>query len=68
MTESEKREYFRIEDQLSIKLRIITHDEFTVLENAVRFSPAKAAEDLKEIQFFKGIVTKEEKEKEQLIW
>jgi len=66
MTDSEKREYFRIEDQLSIKLRIITHDEFTALENAVRFSPAKVAEDLKEIQFLKRIVTNEEKEKEQL--
>ncbi|MCX5810540.1 MAG: PilZ domain-containing protein [Proteobacteria bacterium] len=66
MTETEKREYFRIEDQLSIKLRIITHDEFMALENTVRFSSAKTAESLKEIQFLKGIVTNEEKEKEQL--
>ncbi|MCX5815090.1 MAG: PilZ domain-containing protein [Proteobacteria bacterium] len=66
MTETEKREYFRIEDRLSIRLRIITHDEFMAIEDTVRFSSAKTAGDLKEIQFLKGIVTNEEKEKEQL--
>jgi c-di-GMP-binding flagellar brake protein YcgR len=65
MTETEKREYFRIEDRLSIRLRIITHDEFMALEDTVRFSSAKTTEDLKEIQFFKRIATNKEKEKEQ---
>jgi hypothetical protein len=66
MINSEKREFFRIEDHLSIKWRIISHDEFMELENTVRFSSAKATEDLKEIQFFKETLTKEQKEKDQI--
>lgn len=66
MINNEKREFFRIEDHLSIKWRFISQEEFKELENTVRFSSAKAADELKEVQLFKENRIREQKENEQL--
>lgn len=40
MKNKERREFFRIDDRLTLKYRIVSEGEFRLLEDVVRFSPA----------------------------
>lgn len=40
MSETEKREYFRIDDRLSIEFRQVSPEEFLRLESIIRYNPA----------------------------
>jgi len=63
-TNNNNREFFRIEDRLSIRWRIITLDEFNELENTVRFNTAKPTDDPFEIELLRNAHTKDKKENE----
>lgn len=68
MKNSERREFFRIDDRLTLKYRIISEEEFKLLENVVRFSPASSLIKADELSFIQNIELKEEQNKKDPIY
>jgi len=66
MEHRERREFYRIDDRLTIKFRIIGEEEFRYLENIVRFSPASSFSDTDELSILKKIELDEEKSKDPI--
>jgi len=66
MIKDNNREFFRIEDRLLIKWRIITLEEFDELKNTVRFSPAKPTDDPLDIELFRNAQIKDKQENERI--
>lgn len=64
MENKERREFFRINDRLTLKFRKISKEEFKFLENIVRFSPGSSVADLDEVSYLKKIDIDEEKAKD----
>ncbi|HOJ44167.1 MAG TPA: PilZ domain-containing protein [Syntrophorhabdaceae bacterium] len=64
MEHRERREFFRIDDRLTLKFRIIDEEEFRYLEDIIRFSPASSFLDTHELSFLKKIELNEEKNKD----
>jgi len=51
MSEPDKREYFRIDDRLSIEFRYVTPEEFLRLENIIRYNPGHKTDKPYEMYF-----------------
>lgn len=66
MENRERREFFRVDDRLTVKYRVITDEEFNFLENSVRFSPASTLIESDEISMLKKIESDEEKSKDPI--
>ncbi|HOJ70953.1 MAG TPA: PilZ domain-containing protein [Syntrophorhabdaceae bacterium] len=66
METNERRDYFRVEDRLKLKFRILSKDEFNALEHTVRYSPISSFSRLDEVQALKVIEIDEEKKKDPL--
>ncbi|MCX8111407.1 MAG: PilZ domain-containing protein [Syntrophorhabdaceae bacterium] len=66
MEKNEKRDYFRVDDRLRLKFRIISEEEFNALEHTIRYSPISNFTSSDEISILKMIGADEEKKKDPL--
>ncbi|MCX7966099.1 MAG: PilZ domain-containing protein [Syntrophorhabdaceae bacterium] len=66
MENKERREFFRIDDRLTLKFRLISEEEFKILENIVRLSPSSTLTNEDEISILKKIELDEEKNRDPL--
>jgi hypothetical protein len=66
MGQNERRQFFRVKDRLPIEYRSITHDEYRRLESVIRYNPTRIIDKVNEIHFLKKIVSRSDKDKDQL--
>jgi len=66
MEHRERREFFRIDNRLTLKFRIIGEEEFKYLENIVIFSPTSSFLDANELSLLKKIELDEKKGEDPL--
>jgi c-di-GMP-binding flagellar brake protein YcgR len=66
MEHTERREYFRVKDRLPIEYRVIDEKEYSRLENVIKYNPTRIIDKVNEMYFLRKIVTKDEKEKDQI--
>ena len=53
MADTERREYFRIRDRLHIEFRKIDADEFSRLQDLIKYNPTQVTEKINEVYFLK---------------
>ncbi len=66
MERNDNREYYRIEDRISIKFRKISEEEFNLIEHSIRYAPANSFISQDEIPIIKELEADEQKKKDPL--
>jgi hypothetical protein len=62
----DKREFFRIDDRLPIEFRQIDREEFSRLENSMRYNPTCKADTLMEMRFLGDVMSRTRGEENDL--
>jgi c-di-GMP-binding flagellar brake protein YcgR len=66
MTETDRREYFRIRDKLPVEYRRINAEEFSRLADTIRYSSTKVCDESQETHFLKEKMSRRASEKDEL--
>ncbi len=66
MTETERREYFRVADRLPIEFRLVCDDEYERLEKQIKYTPTQRVDRANEIHFLKRAASKTARENDRI--